>query len=71
MARQRRPPGVAKGLLRAAMKNSAAPRNERWHQRYDDIGRLVDSANDKFAKDWAEPKPFPKGLAPVMPFRSE
>ena len=40
--------GAAVNLLRGLMKNSPAPHDERWQQRYDDIPRAVRSAEEKF-----------------------
>jgi hypothetical protein len=48
--------GAAKGILRAVMKSSTAPRDGRWQAGYDDIGRAVESAKKSFAQapdeDW-------------------
>lgn len=42
--------GAAVNTLRAMMESSAAPRDERWRARYEDIPRAVSSAQEKFRK---------------------
>ena len=37
--------GATVNMLRAAMEGSATPHDERWRERYEDIPRLVESAN--------------------------
>ena len=67
---------AAKGLLRALMRSSSAPHDERWQDRYDDIDRTVDGAEKAFvqtaeAEQQQEPiEPVPlwnKPLAPPLP----
>jgi hypothetical protein len=70
-------PGAVKGILRAAMNNSAAPRDKRWQERYDDIDRLVDGAVERFQHSstttplfdpWAQfvVPPFPLDVLPPV-----
>jgi RecA-family ATPase len=40
--------GAVVNLIRGLMQQSAAPRDERWRTRYDDIPRIVDSAWAKY-----------------------
>ena len=47
----------AERLVRAVMDNSAAPRDERFRNRYDDIPRLVQSAKGKFTEQEAKTRP--------------
>jgi hypothetical protein len=42
--------GAAVNILRGLMETTNAPHDERWQQRYDDIPRLVRSAEDKLAE---------------------
>ena len=44
-------PGAAVNQLRSLMKNSSTPHDQRWHDRYDEIPRAVDSAVDKYKSD--------------------
>ena len=44
MIRSGMSPGAAVNQLRALMKGSTAPHDDRWQERYDDIPRLVDGA---------------------------
>jgi hypothetical protein len=44
------PSHVAIRHLRALMNSSAAPRDDRWHDRYDSITRMVDGAIEKGAR---------------------
>jgi hypothetical protein len=43
--------GAVVNLIRGLMQQSAAPRDERWQARYDDISRIVDSAWNKYHGD--------------------
>jgi hypothetical protein len=54
--------GSAINQLRALMEGSAAPRDERWRERFKEIPGLVESAAEKLAKG-ANPRP----AAPVLP----
>lgn len=47
-------PGAVVNHLRALMKNSQAPRSERWTARYNDIPRSVETAFQKFSRPAAE-----------------
>jgi hypothetical protein len=49
--------GATINLLRAHMEGSSAPHDERWRQRYDDISRLVESAEERFGAPEPQPKP--------------
>jgi AAA domain/Bifunctional DNA primase/polymerase, N-terminal len=49
--------GAAINFLRAAMNASAAPHNERWQERYDDIPRLVEGAVELRGETGAEETP--------------
>jgi Protein of unknown function (DUF3987)/Bifunctional DNA primase/polymerase, N-terminal len=60
-------PGAAKGVLRAVMNSSTAPRNARWHERYDDIGRLVESAQEKFDAVGELFDPWAQYVMPAFP----
>jgi hypothetical protein len=51
--------GVAMNMLRGLMENAASERDERWQVRYDDIGRAVDTAQEKLAPPKEEPAPPP------------
>ena len=42
--------GAAVNFLRAQMESSSAPHDERWRERFNEIPRLVDSAEKRFAK---------------------
>src|SRR5262249_12550793 len=50
--------GATVNLLRAHMEGSNAPHDARWQERYDDIPRLVESAEERFGG--GEPQPQPK-----------
>lgn len=63
--------GAAVKNLRGHMDASAGPRDQRWHDRYNDIPRIVESATRKFGEQWPDPKPLPNTLPPVMPFDPE
>jgi AAA domain len=43
--------GAAVNMLRGLMENAAGTRDERWHVRYSDIGRCVDTAQEKLGED--------------------
>jgi hypothetical protein len=58
-------PGAAVNQLRALMEASNAPRDERWHDRFDDIPRLVDSAVEKYQQP--QPQPVPASPPPPPP----
>jgi putative DNA primase/helicase len=52
-------PGAVVNILRACMLQSEAPHDARWQSRYDDIQRLVDTAEDLVRKgraDGGQPK---------------
>jgi RecA-family ATPase len=51
--------GTAVKLLRSMMAASSAPRDARWHARYDAISRIVSSARDKYTADTAPPVALP------------
>jgi RecA-family ATPase len=51
-------PGATVNLLRGLMRNSTAPRDDRWQERFEDIIRLVDGA-DKFRNGESEDPPPP------------
>jgi hypothetical protein len=53
--------GAAVNQLRALMQASIAPHDARWQERYDDIPRLVESAeqNPKFREQPPQPTPGP------------
>ena len=61
-------PGAVETNLRALMDASIGPRDARWHDRYEDIPRIVESAADKFGERWPDPQPLPNVLPPVMAF---
>jgi hypothetical protein len=43
--------GAAVNMLRGLMENATGTRDERWHVRYGDIGRCVDTAREKLGED--------------------
>ena len=47
-------PAAVENILRGLMDKSAAPHDKRWQERYDDIPRLVSSAEAKYAPGAAE-----------------
>jgi hypothetical protein len=49
--------GAAVNLLRGLMESADGKRNERWRVRYDDIGRAVDTAQEKLEPPKEEPPP--------------
>jgi hypothetical protein len=49
--------GAAMNMLRGLMENAAGERDGRWQVRYDDIGRAVDTAQEKLAPPKEEPPP--------------
>jgi hypothetical protein len=51
--------GSAVNMLRGLMESAAGERNERWRVRYDDIGRAVDTAQEKLGPPKEEPTPPP------------
>jgi hypothetical protein len=69
--------GAVVNFLRGLMNSSAAPRDERWQDRYDDLPRLVDTAQAKFEQAAAvaaaasgpagAPPPTPSALVPATP----
>lgn len=61
--------GAAVNMLRGLMESSAAPKDERWQARYDNIPRLVDGIEEKIARGQAaaNPQPAPGGGAPPSP----
>jgi AAA domain-containing protein/bifunctional DNA primase/polymerase-like protein len=61
------PRDVAMRHLRTLMKASAAPRDDRWQDRYDSIRRLVDSAMKKAARPDAASEFEPVGLGDDAP----
>lgn len=67
-------PGAVVNTLRALMEHSAAPRDERFKARYDDIPRTVTTAQEKFAKPveirlFAQEEPAALAPAPDVPAR--
>jgi len=50
-------PGAVVNQLRALMEASAAPRDDRWKARFDDIPRLVNSAERKVEQERHPPRP--------------
>jgi hypothetical protein len=69
--------GAIVNFLRGLMNSSAAPHDERWQDRYDDLPRLVDTAQAKFEQATAAaaaasgptgaPPPAPSSLVPATP----
>jgi hypothetical protein len=60
--------GAAVNSLRALMELSAAPHDDRWQERFDDIPRAVQSAIDKgFAPEEEEEQPPPQQPPPPPP----
>ncbi|MGO9049748.1 MAG: AAA family ATPase [Xanthobacteraceae bacterium] len=55
---------AAANMLRALMDASTAPRDKRWHDRYNEIDRDVQSAEDKYA---VEEQPAPASI-PYAPY---
>ena len=49
--------GAAVNFLRSQMESSSAARDDRWRERFNEIPRLVDSAEKRFAKPEAETEP--------------
>jgi len=60
--------GAAVNALRALMESSAAPHDDRWQERYEDIPRLVDGAVDlqEARKEEAEAKGDAEELPPLL-----
>jgi Virulence-associated protein E/Bifunctional DNA primase/polymerase, N-terminal len=54
--------GAAVNFLRAQMESTIAPRDDRWQDRYDNIPRLVESAERKFKRDDETASPGPIAL---------
>jgi putative DNA primase/helicase len=73
--------GAAIRILEALMEESAAPRDERWQARRDEIPRLVRSAIEKRGRAagasvasvdaWPDPKPIVEALLPVAAFKGD
>jgi hypothetical protein len=63
-------PRTTTGLIEAVMKASTIKHDKRWQERYDDIGRTVDNAVEKFSpQDDAAPLPTGGNLFdPWAPF---
>src|SRR5262249_56478012 len=65
--------GAIVNFLRGLMNSSAAPRDERWQSRYDNLPRQVDSMQEKLEREQAAaavttPTPAPAGRpAPPPP----
>lgn len=64
--------GAVVNFLRGLMNSSAAARDERWQQRYDNLPNLVDSWQEKLEREQAAtpaiaPTPAPAGGAPPPP----
>jgi hypothetical protein len=67
--------GAVVNFLRGLMNSSAAPHDERWQDRYDDLPRLVDTAQAKFEQATAAaaaasgpagaPPPAPSAMVPA------
>jgi hypothetical protein len=53
--------GAAVNQLRALMQAAPAPHDARWQERYDDIPRLVESAEQRFREP---PEPEPASITP-------
>ena len=53
--------GAAVNFLRAQMESSSAPRDDRWRERFNEIPRLVDSA-EKRIRPRPEPAPQPAAV---------
>jgi RecA-family ATPase len=53
--------GAAVNLARTLMERSAAPRDDRWQERYNDIPRSVRTAEEKFSRP--QPQPLEHALA--------
>ena len=60
-------PGAAKGVLRAVMNSSTARGSARWRERYDDIGRAVESAQEKFDAVGELFDPWAQYVVPAFP----
>ena len=62
--------GAIVNFVRGLMNSSAAPRDERWQRRYDDLPRLVDTAQSKFERATAGApagSPSPAASVPATP----
>src|SRR5262249_2110513 len=62
--------GAIVNFLRGLMNSSAAPREERWKQRYDNLPRQADSTQAKLEREQATaiaPTPAPAGGTPPPP----
>jgi hypothetical protein len=59
--------GAIVNFLRGLMNSSAAPRDERWQQRYDNLPRLVDSFQAKLENEQAAAAVLPLGGSPPPP----
>ena len=64
-------PGAVVNYLRGLMEASVGTHDDRWAARFNDIPRIVESAQTKFGEQWPEPKPLPTSLPPVAAFASE
>jgi AAA domain/Bifunctional DNA primase/polymerase, N-terminal len=61
---------AAVNLLRGEMNRSAAPHDARWQERYDEIPRLVESAEEKFrAHEDEDEQPRTPWTVPVLTWR--
>ena len=70
MARAGTDGGAVVNFLRGLMNSSAAPRDERWQARYDDLPRLVATIEEKIAREKAAaavPPPPPLPPPPTSP----
>jgi hypothetical protein len=59
--------GAIVNFLRALMDSSAAPRDERWQARYDNLPRQVDSIQEKIEREKATAATIVPPPAPVTP----
>jgi Bifunctional DNA primase/polymerase, N-terminal len=63
--------GAVVNCLRGLMSSSAAPHDERWQSRYDNLSRQVDSIQEKIAREQAPavapPPPSPPPPPPTSP----
>jgi hypothetical protein len=67
MARAGMDGGAIVNSLRALMNSSAAPRDDRWQDRYDDLSRQVDSIQEKIEREQATAAPGAATAAPPPP----
>jgi hypothetical protein len=59
--------GSVVNFIRGLMNSSAAPRDDRWERRYDDLPRLVDGIEQKIEQESAAAAPAPAAAAPAAP----